>query len=507
MSLVARRNGFITLHSEGPFENGSNLRLNLSSGHSLDVATQYQIYGKVFPAQKVSLSTPHSPSIAETNHCGFASFRTAKFAEDYRVSAASSGIKGGRTEFNIAGSDLPRINLPPEHLPTPALAIRPIMPGKGVTQADALKFLTSENTARLTQDLQKAFSALGVSTHNSLVQDMLLDTTTHNLELYLFRDGESLYLAANLSSANSEFIAASKVPLGVVLEEQAATTSVLAEIIIRKLGETSQTTGNDLAFRPSGRWLWAASEPKFSEMTWAESTMRLPNSDAPVEIGEAEKVTLVAPPGYVNIEMTLPKDVLWLDLRSEAGLKFEKNHLAVITEWAKAGDLAAMERVLSEIPKTHSQWLDAHVLKAIVEAKVGKIDPATLTPIADQNMERSAQSANRLNAVTANVMLSSLESLPKDVRLQRAKRAIAAVSDLLPAINSQGDAELISLAIVQHGLAKSVAAALEGDAVLAADSEADLKEYLRRSEAQADKPRTRFLRIAATKNLRSLDRQ
>ena len=78
--------------------------------------------------------------------------------------------------------------------------------------------------------------------------------------------------------------------------------------------------------------------------------------------------------------------------------------------------------------------------------------------------------------------------------------------EILPKLRSEHRNDLMTVVLAYQGLAKGIIASVSGDPLLAAESEAALKEVLKLSEGEPASHRSHALKVIATKSLRALDR-
>lgn len=507
--LILRRSGYVTKQISGPFEKGSNLRHTLNPGKSVDFLASFNAYGAHSPAAKITFAVKDPLTTIESNVCGFASFQvpsTHSQSGPHKLTTSNDSVSRATQSILLEsnGKNLPAVELKPSQLPAPHVFVAAPKSGANVTQVDASKYLSWINQERLVSELKASFEKAGIDANATP------ETATHRVHTVLIRDQDQLSLGLELRNSKSEIIKQAKRILGANEDDQKkavlGVTEAIASSIIR--GDAKAVEPASTQFEPSARWINVVSEPKYLGLTWANGTTRLEAQDSPVLVADTQTVQLESPPGYLPAEISLENQGKWIAWPVGKKIHLEKDYFTNALELIQTNrfDEALLELKLT--PEGHSQYKDAIIARLVILSHQGKFDADLLKKILDLSHASSKEVlTDALNEISAEALLASQEILEKKERLEHAKRVLAASKDLLERPEAAQQDEIKKLVLVQQGIIKSVMATLDSDPVLAADSEADLKEYLKLTEADSTKAKTRYLRVLATKNLHSLERQ
>ncbi|MCX6126158.1 MAG: hypothetical protein NTV34_15610 [Proteobacteria bacterium] len=482
---------------------------------------------KKIPAQRIAFINKDLPAIIESNSCGFASFKappSGSISSAMSLRASHDSVAKGAVELSInrSGSKIVPIQLESATIPDVMIAIERVRPGKGLNQRDAIRYLGLENQARLGNLLLKSLNLpemnieaeLSSENTNALPHSNRKKSPALKLKLriYIGVPDRNLVLIGDLQDDSGRIIATTQSSLGDTEIHQNAAIEAISHSVVSFISSGGQHPTMVTPHSISGRWITIEAEPKPTEIAWANGTTHLPFTDAPIDIGNSTQVAIVPPPGYLGVEINLTNARSWIDFSGPNKISLHRDFITNALELAKQGAFEEAIKSLEGVPKSHPQFFDSLVLIAIIEGHQQSKNHATLEAILKHSSESldspktSLSNEQTTNVVIAVNQLIEAQEANAKRRLELAEISIQLVEKILPKLRNENRNDLVKVVLAYQGLAKGIMAGANGDPVLAAESEAALKEVLKLSEGEPISHRSHALKVIATKSLRALDR-
>lgn len=535
-SFILRRPGYRTSMVTGPFEANSNVRTNLTPGSSFDLTVSFDDLGAERPVQNAALSIKDPALNTETSHCGFATLAVVgKTFDTANVRITHKSILHGSEskELDVHFEQISKILATPSQTRPPRLVVMPTLPGAGLSADDLRHYFQSNTATHRASSLLTSLQDAGFTTvtaadfatvlapqnsesitlqnidlpKNWSENPALREIGTHKLSTYLHRESQQIYFTMLVHDNQGRLVYQMQQAFNKTPMDSAADFQPLFRRLPKQFGRTEIKPRYSEIMNQ--RWFMIGTNPRAIAVE-VEGDTTPHAADSLIPVGKATKVTLKAPPGYLDTEITLNGDSKWFVSEPGSALQFPLDLLALAKEAFQNQQEEKFLNLMRSISPEHPQRDDLATITAAFAARPGsQISIDSLEAVIKMN-ESSTSAQATFNAAVALLIQSEHDALARETRKEKAKAAIAGFDSLIQ--EAEQTKELLTSVRVKslfyRAQAKSLLSEMDSDETLAMDSEADYREFLKQTKNEGNSAEThQRLRIAASQAIESLSRQ